>query len=155
MPAQIEKTKGNTAHQILLLDGVWDSHVLTCVCACMCAQYVQFFVTPWTVAHQAPLSRAFSRHEYWSGLPFPPPRDLPDPGIKPMSPVSSPMHADSLLLTHWGSPHTYTLLNLKQINNKNLLYSTGNSAPCNILNGKRIRMRIDTFMYNRITLLYS
>ena len=43
--------------------------------------------TPWTVAHQAPLSMGFSRQEYWSGLPFPSPGDLPDPGIKPGSPV--------------------------------------------------------------------
>ena len=42
---------------------------------------------PWTVAHQASLSIEFSRQEYWSGLPFPPPRDLPDPGIKPASPA--------------------------------------------------------------------
>ena len=43
------------------------------------------FVTPWTAAHQAPLSLKFSRHEYWSGLPFPTPGDLPDPGIEPES----------------------------------------------------------------------
>ena len=45
------------------------------------------FVTPWTVACQAPLSRDFCRQEYWSGLPFPFPRDLPNPGIKPTSPA--------------------------------------------------------------------
>ena len=44
------------------------------------------FVTPWTVSHQAPLSMAFSRQEYWSGLPCPSPTDLPDPGIEPRSP---------------------------------------------------------------------
>ena len=44
---------------------------------------VQLFVTPWTVAHQAPLSRGFSRQEHWSGLPFPSPRDLPDPESNP------------------------------------------------------------------------
>ena len=49
--------------------------------------HVQLFVTPWTVAHQAPLSMGFSRQEYWSGLPFPSPRDLPDPGIEPRSPA--------------------------------------------------------------------
>ena len=43
--------------------------------------------TPWTVARQAPLSMGFSRQEYWSGLPFPSPGDLPDPGIKPASPA--------------------------------------------------------------------
>ena len=44
------------------------------------------FVTPWTVACQASLSMRFPRQEYWSGLPFPSPGDLPDPGVKPMSP---------------------------------------------------------------------
>ena len=48
--------------------------------------HVQLFATPWTVARQAPLSMGFFRQEYWSGLP--PPWDLPDPGIEPMSPVS-------------------------------------------------------------------
>ena len=46
---------------------------------------VLLLVTPWTVAHQAPLSMGFSREEYWSGLPFPSPGDLSDPGIKPAS----------------------------------------------------------------------
>ena len=45
------------------------------------------FVTPWIVAHQAPLSMGFPRQEPWSRLPFPPPGDLPDPGIKPGSPA--------------------------------------------------------------------
>ena len=44
-------------------------------------------VTPWTVAHQAPLSMGFPRQEYWSGLPFPTPGDLPNPGIKLVSPA--------------------------------------------------------------------
>ena len=48
---------------------------------------VRLFGTPWTVAHQAPLSMGFPRQEYWSGLPFPSPRDLPDPGIEPGSPA--------------------------------------------------------------------
>ena len=55
---------------------------------------VQLFATPWTGAHQAPLSRKFSRQEYWSGLPFPSPGDLLNPGIKLMSPT---LQADSLL----------------------------------------------------------
>ena len=50
--------------------------------------HVQLFVTPWTVACQAPLSMGFSRQKYWSGLPFPSPGDLPDSGIEPKSPVS-------------------------------------------------------------------
>ena len=48
---------------------------------------VQLFVTPWTVAYQAPQSMGFSRQEYWRGLPFPSPGDLPDPGIEPGSPA--------------------------------------------------------------------
>ena len=48
---------------------------------------VRLFATPWTVAHQAPLSMGFSRQEYWSGLPFPSPGDLPHPGIEPESPA--------------------------------------------------------------------
>ena len=49
--------------------------------------HVQLFATPWTVACQVPLSMEFSRQEYWNGLPFPPPGDLPKPGNKPSSPV--------------------------------------------------------------------
>ena len=60
----------------------------------VCASHSVMFVTPWTVAHQAPLSMGFSRQEYWSGLPFPSPGDLPNPGIKPGSPV---LQADALL----------------------------------------------------------
>ena len=48
---------------------------------------VRFFATPWTVAYQAPPSMGFSRQECWSGLPFPSPGDLPDPGIEPGSPT--------------------------------------------------------------------
>ena len=55
--------------------------------------HVQLFATSWTVAHQAPLSMGFSKQEYWSGLPFPSLRDLPDPGIKPRSPA---LQADAL-----------------------------------------------------------
>ena len=60
------------------------------------------FVTPCTVAGQAPLSMAFSRQEYWSGLPFPFSEDLLDQGIEPKS---SALQADSLLLSHQGSPY--------------------------------------------------
>ena len=48
---------------------------------------IWLFVTPWTVAHQVPLSWGFFRQEYWSGLPCPPPGNLPNPGIKPRSPA--------------------------------------------------------------------
>ena len=62
------------------------------------------FVTPWTVAHQAPLSMAFPREEYQSELPFSPPGDLPKPGIEPVSPVAPALPADSLPLSHQGKP---------------------------------------------------
>ena len=64
---------------------------------CMCAKSLQSCLTLlslWTVAQQAPLTMGFSRQEFWSGLPFPSPGDLPNPGIKP----------DSLPLSHQGSP---------------------------------------------------
>ena len=54
---------------------------------------VRLFATPWTVAYQASPSRGFSRQEYWSGLPFPSPEGLPDPGIEPRSPA---LEADAL-----------------------------------------------------------
>ena len=56
---------------------------------------VQFFVTPWTVAPQAPLSMGFSRQEYWSGLPFPAAGDLPDLGTEPRAPA---LQVDSFFL---------------------------------------------------------
>jgi len=58
------------------------------------------FASPWTVARQSPLSMEFSRQEYWRGLPFPSPGDLPNSGIEPVSPT---MQVDSLLLNHLGS----------------------------------------------------
>ena len=58
-------------------------------------------MTPWTVARQAPQSMGFPRQECWSRLPFPLPGDLPDPGIKPVSPA---LQADSLPLSHLGIP---------------------------------------------------
>ena len=60
---------------------------------------VQLFATPWTVTYQALLSMGFSRQEYWSGLPFPYPWDLPDPGIKPLS-LTSPALAGGFFITN-------------------------------------------------------
>ena len=59
---------------------------------------ILLFATPWTVAHQGPLSMEFSRQDYWSGLPFPTPGHLPDPGIKPTS-LESPALADGFFTT--------------------------------------------------------
>ena len=60
--------------------------------------------TPWTVAYQAPLSVEFPRQEYWSGLPFPIPGALPDPGIEPKNPVSPALQPGFLPLCHLGGP---------------------------------------------------
>ena len=63
---------------------------------------VQLFATPWTAASQAPPSMGFSRQEYWSGLPFPSPGDLPDSGIEPRSPA---LQADVLPSKPSGKPN--------------------------------------------------
>ena len=64
----------------------------------------QLFATPLTVAHQVPLFMGFSRQEYWNGLIFIPPGDLPNPGIEPTSPVAPTLEVDFLPLSHWRSP---------------------------------------------------
>ena len=61
-------------------------------------------MTLWAIVCQVPLFMGFSRQEYWSRLPCPPPRDLPDPGIKPESLVAPALQVDSLLLSHQGNP---------------------------------------------------
>ena len=61
---------------------------------------VRLFATPWTVAYQAPPTMGFSRQEYWSGLPFPSPGNLPDPGIEPWSPA---FRQTVYRLSHQGS----------------------------------------------------
>ena len=62
-------------------------------------------VAPWTVAHQASPSMGFSRQEYWSGLPFPSPGDLPHPGIEPRSPAFRGGGQMLYPLSHQGSPY--------------------------------------------------
>ena len=82
--------------------------MFVCVCVCVCVlSHVQLFAAPCTVAHQAPLSMEFSRQEYWSRLPFPTPGDLPDPGIKPLSPAF-PALAGRFFTTSatWEVPHS-------------------------------------------------
>ena len=108
--------------------------------------HVWLLVTLWPVAFQAPLFMGFFRQECWSGLPFPPPGDLPDPGIQPQGSTSPAWQADSLPLSHLVSPMTwlylnyifqrasrasillYTLLYLKWITNKDAVHSTVTSA---------------------------
>ena len=84
------------------------SRLLLLTCMLSCFSHVQVFVTLWTVAHQVPLSMGFSRQEYWSELPFPPLRDLPNPGIEPVSP-ESPLHC-RWILYHWASWEAITQL---------------------------------------------
>ena len=96
-------------------------------------------VTQWTVAHQAPLSIGFLRQEYWCGLPFPSPGDLPNPGIEP---GSSALRADSLPLRHQASPITYvrddnfsTIFISSQIKTPELLPLTFKwLSPCKMFN---------------------
>ena len=66
---------------------------------CVCSVMFDSFVSPWTIAHQVPLSMEFSRQENWSGLPFPSPGDLPNTGIEPRSPA---LQADCLLTEPQG-----------------------------------------------------
>ena len=79
-------------HRVLYTFVVIAAQLLSCVL---------LFATPWTVAHQVPLSMEFPRQEYWSGLPFPPPGELPDPGIEP---ISLALLVDSLPPSHLESP---------------------------------------------------
>ena len=70
--------------------------------------HVQLFATRWTVAHKAPLSVKVFRQKYWSGLPFPTPGYLSDPGIETVSPALPALAGDSLPRCRLGSPHTTT-----------------------------------------------
>ena len=70
----------------------------SCVCMLTCFSRVWLFAILWTVAYQAPLSTGFPKQEYWSGLPYPPPGDLPDPGIEPAS-LTSPALAGGFFTT--------------------------------------------------------
>ena len=90
---------------------------------CMLSRFshVQLFVTPWTVARQAPLFLGFSRQEYWSGLPYSPPGDLPDLGIKPGPPA---LQADSLPPEPRGKPRFYVNKPQKTISLKKIISPT-------------------------------
>ena len=86
---------------------------------------IQLFATPWTVTLQAPLSMAFSRQEYWSGLPFSTPWDLPDPGINPKS-LASPVLAGRFFTTvPPGKP--------LKISTYHLIISKSDQVPLNML----------------------
>ena len=93
--------------------------LILCVCVCVCvyggglvAKSCLTLASPWTIAHQAPLSMGFPRQEYWNQLSFPSPGGLPDPGIKPASPTllvdSLPVHA--CMLSCFGSVQVFVTL---------------------------------------------
>ena len=83
---------------------------LAVACEVKSLSRVRLFVTPWTVAYQAPPSMGFSRQEYWSGLPFPSPGDLPNPGIEPRSPAFQADALTSKTAFDLGSSPLFTLL---------------------------------------------
>ena len=97
-------------------------YYLLCMCVLSLFSHIQLFVTPWTVAHQSPLSMGFSRQEQWIGLLFPPAGNLPDPGIKPTS-LMSPALSGGFFTTSatWEAPTFYwsriidKLLNVSEI----------------------------------------
>ena len=111
------------------------------VCTLKCFS-VRLFGTPWTIAYQAPLFVGFSRQEHRSGLPCPPPRDLPNQGIKPESPASPVLQVDSLPMSHQEAtwqPDTW-LLEEELLKGK-----TFQTCPCDparrILSSSRIKYK--------------
>ena len=96
------KLKGSQSKDELQLKGFWIK-TLTLQSVKLLSR-VRLFEIPWTVAYQVPPFMEFSRQKYWSGLPFPPPEDLPDPGIAPQSPT---VQADALLSKPLGKSLTY------------------------------------------------
>ena len=113
----------------LCLRNVQYNHVLSCF------SRVQLFATPWTVAHQAPVSLGFSRQEYWSGLPFPLPGDLPDPGTE-RAPLLSPALAGRFFTA--STTHSrglkYNLMSVPPRNFKNEQKLVKRSSFCILTN---------------------
>ena len=108
LSSTLRKLLNNQTHTFIKKFLIWSKpgkfysvYVLTRFCC------IRLFETPWTAAHQAPLSMGFSRQGYWSGSPCPPPGDLPDPGIEPLS-LMSPALAGGFFtyLCHLGTPYT-------------------------------------------------
>ena len=97
---------------------------LTRACMLSSSSHVRLLETPWTVAHQSPLSMGFCRQAYWSRLPCPPPGNLPDPGIEPASPVS-PALAGRFFTTSatWEAPASASLRIFPPKNEISLPYS--------------------------------
>ena len=102
----------------------WSGTHLSSAAAAQALSSVWRLLTLWTVACQVPLSMGFFRQDYWSRLPFPPPKHLSNLQIKPESPA---LQVDSLLLNHWGSPHANQIFPL--INSRPLLLFPMNPLP--------------------------
>ena len=98
MSLRQEQTVAMLAISLLMAGVIVLLHVR---CSALSLSHIQFFAIPWTTSCQGPLSMQFSRQEYLSGLPCPPPGNLPNPGIKPRSPE---LQADSLLIESPGKP---------------------------------------------------
>ena len=96
--------------------------------------HVQLFATPWTVAHQTPLSMEFFRQEYWSCLPFPTPGHLPNPEMEPASLVPPTLTGRFCTLSHLGS---LFLINRKQLRWRNFADVSKVSSQLNLINQKR------------------
>ena len=152
-PCSRQKISGSSSITIIIIrikvsqgsvDLQWDA--LMCPSESLgvlsCFSRVWLCATLWTVAHQVPLSMWFSRQEYWSELPCPPSGDLPNPGIKPTSPVAPELQADSLPLNHQGSP-LRTLSELKEF--PNCQEGFWQKAPWGVL--PRALMPSDWFMW--------
>ena len=86
------------------LPNITATHARERMCVLSHFSHIRLFATLCTLVLQGPLSMGFSRQGYWSQLPCPPPGDLPNTGIEPTSPASPALQADSLLLSHRGSP---------------------------------------------------
>ena len=103
----------------------------------------------WTVAHQAPLSMKFSRQEYWNELPFPPPRDLPNPGIKPMSPAFPTLAGRFFTTEQLGKPNQgddITLMKGKcRVKKWDSLFTY--KAKCSTIPCKRILCNLHSIMF--------
>ena len=107
-PGRPTSLESSTRHFVFLCLGFFSVRrvIRSCFYVCVLSLFscVRLFATPGTVALQAPLSMAFSRQENWSGLPFPPPGDLPNSGIEPSSLASPALQADSLPTEPPGKP---------------------------------------------------
>ena len=96
------------------------------VCVLSHFSYIRLFVTLWTIVHQVPPSMRFSRQEYWSGLPCPPPGDPPNPGIKPVS-LMSPALAGRFFTTSttWEAQHSWSVSQFSRSVVSNCLWPHG------------------------------